>query len=104
MFRDVPECSGMFRVPGFTHILKFRLKINKRHCHFFWCLCLLRHIFSLGIIAAMSLITLGLRLVNLKGSLDKHLYTYTNAIYLLSFITAHAVELLMPVQANGSNC
>ena len=25
----------------------------------------------------MSLITLGLRLVNLKGSLDKHLYTYT---------------------------
>ena len=52
----------------------------------------------------MSLITLGLRLVNLKGSLDKHLYTYTNGIYLLSFITAHAVDLLIPVKANGSNC
>ena len=52
----------------------------------------------------MSLITLGLWLVNLKGSLDKHLYTYTKDIYLLSFMTALAVDLLMPVKANGSNC
>ena len=51
----------------------------------------------------MSLITLGLWLVNLKGSLDKHLYTYTKDIYLLSFMTALAVDLLMPVKANGSN-
>ena len=56
------------------------------------------------IIAAMSLITLGLWLVNLKGSLDKHLYIYTKDIYLLSFMTALAVDLLMPVKANGSNC
>ena len=56
------------------------------------------------IIAAMSLITLGLRLVNLKGSLDKHLYTYTKGIFLLSFMTALAVDLLMPVKTNGSNC
>ena len=55
------------------------------------------------IIAAMSLITLGLWLVNLKGSLDKHLYIYTKDIYLLSFMTALAVDLLMPVKANGSN-
>ena len=37
------------------------------------------------IIAAMSLITLGLRLVNLKGSLDKHLYTYTKGIFFTEF-------------------
>ena len=55
-------------------------------------------------IAAMSLITLGLRLVNLKGSLDKHLYTYTKGIFLLGFMTALAVDLLMPVKRNGSNC
>ena len=52
----------------------------------------------------MSLITLGLRLVNLKGALDKHLYTYTKGIFLLSFMTALAVDLSMPVKANGSNC
>ena len=46
----------------------------------------------------MRLITLGLWLVNLKGSLDKHLYTYTKDIYLLNFITAHALDLLMPVK------
>ena len=77
--------------------------MNKCHYYFFWCLYLLRHIFG-QIIAAMSLITLGLRLVNLKGSSDKHLYTYTKDIYLLSFMTSLAVDLLMPVKANGSNC
>ena len=78
--------------------------MNNCHYYFFWCLYLLRHIFYLGIIATMSLITLGLRLVNLKGSLDKHLYTYTKGIFLLSFMTALAVDLSMPVKANGSNC
>ena len=36
---------------------------------------------------AMRLITLGLRLVN-----------YKSCIYLLNFITAHALDLLMPVK------
>ena len=56
--------------------------MNNRHYYFFWCLYLLRHIFYLGIIAAMSLITLGLRLVNLKGVFRLNIFTPRQMVFI----------------------
>ena len=44
----------------------------------------------------------GIVVGKLEGVLDKHLYTYKSGIYLLDFITAHVLDLLMPVKVKIS--